>query len=449
MTAFLKKILFGLAVAGGVMSANAFSLNGPPTPWQTARLGYNVNNTTIGGGVLNLGEEYRWNVPKIYYSFTSDFHNYFGQRGVDEIVKAFQLLNELPEASQMNLDDYPLRSSRINHRAQALGLTDLRSYTLTMLLNSMGLQAPSRFVYTLRSRWNPPNDTNYFVVKRNFDPVTLSHSSYVNGRLWTYSDVIDETVPGSSLAFTVPVDPLDLAGITYSPVADHYSGNVYGLYWTVLTRDDIGGLKYIYRNINRNVENAPPIATGGTHVPWGSPFPAPLVDPALRGGVEKIEFIKVEYDSIVGGFMTPFTNNYTETIYVNGRPILQSVARPISSPNIIFDAADITGGDGADSYIITETTDAWDNNADINDSVVTLNDGPGVATALDAAPSVTITFNTVGPLFLNSFPDSLDEESAIQVFSLWGSFDGTTNDPVIYPNNVSIDELEFLLLQAQ
>jgi hypothetical protein len=55
----------------------------------------------------------------------------------------------------------------------------------------------------------------------------------------------------------------------------------------------------------------------------------------------------------------------------------------------------------------------------------------------------------VGPIFENSgLVDTnafLEEQNQIPVF-LWGSFDGTTNVPTLYPNDVSIFDLENQML---
>lgn len=451
MTALLKKLVLGLLAIGAAFTANAFSLSGPLAPWQNARLGYippGDPGWIASLGVMNLGEEYRWNVPKVYYGFTSDFFNYFGQRGVQEVERAFQILNALPPASQMRLEDYPTRSMRINHRAQSLNLVDLHTIALTDLLQTMGLATPSRYVYTLRQRWISPGGapTNFYVIKRNFDPVTLAPSSYINGRLWTYDSIFDGDT--ASDVNRRPVDPLDLAGVLYSPVADNFTGAVLGGFWTGLTRDDIGGLRYIYRNINRNVENAPPGATGSTGVPWGSPNGNLLVDTVLRGGVEKIEFIRVDYDSIIGGFMVPFTNRYSETIYTNSQPQTQYAQQAMTVPNILYDAADITGDDGGTRPLVRVGYSPWDNNNDINDTQGEVNLGPGVVPSFGTDTTFVFTYNTVGPTLWNIWPNSLDELSATQE-PLWGTFDGSTNEPIVYPNIVSLEELEFLLLQAQ
>jgi hypothetical protein len=169
---------------------------------------------------MNLGEEYRWNVRQLTYGYTGPFLDYFGQRGVVEIDKAVAIMNELPEADQMNPDDYPLTSQRVNNRAAALNLADLRSTTLSVLVTEMGLDSPERYVFTLRNRWispTPVGPTNYYVIKRNFDPITWQPSSYINGVLWTYSAVADG--PTTSITLNQPVDPLALQGLLNEPVA--------------------------------------------------------------------------------------------------------------------------------------------------------------------------------------------------------------------------------------
>jgi hypothetical protein len=55
------------------------------------------------------------------------FLNFFGVRGAEEIEKAIAVLNDLPEADNIVIDDYPLESVRVNHRAQALGIRRLKN----------------------------------------------------------------------------------------------------------------------------------------------------------------------------------------------------------------------------------------------------------------------------------------------------------------------------------
>jgi hypothetical protein len=71
------------------------------------------------------------------------------------------------------------------------------------------------------------------------------------------------------------------------------------------------------------------------------------------------------------------------------------------------------------------------NNAEINDN--SGGAGPGVI-----QPPITLTFNTVGPFYLNTYDPSLVVsglgQSTAQTGYSWGSFDGSTNAPLKYPN---------------
>ena len=190
-------VFVALLLAGAVERLSAFTLLGPSTVWMTTRLGYDVNPITWPsgdgagvGGPMNIGEEYRLNLPTISYAYAPSFLNYFGDRGVREIEKAVAILNALPSMDNVDIDDFPLSSQRVNHRAQSLFLLDIKSLALSVLVNHMGLTDPTRFVYCLRNRWTTETSTNYFVIKRNFDPETWNYSSYINGQLWTYSQEI-------------------------------------------------------------------------------------------------------------------------------------------------------------------------------------------------------------------------------------------------------------------
>jgi hypothetical protein len=74
--------------------------------------------------------------------------------------------------------------------------------------------------------------------------------------------------------------------------------------------------------------------------------------------------------------------------------------------------------------------------------------GPGTI-----EPTTTITYNKVGPIWYQDsgsgafdfFPDPGAEAGQIPLL-IWGSFDGSTNDPVVYPNGTSIQNLENMVL---
>ncbi len=409
---------------------------------------------------MDIGEEYRLNVPVVYYGFTPDFLNYFGEKGVAEIDKAFKIINETPSASNVDLSDFPFTSQRVNHRAAALGLVDLKSTALSVMMHEMGLGSPVRWVYTLRSRWIGAGGapTNYYVIRRNFDPVTWRVTSYINGQLWTYPLVTDVS-DSESFVFTEPVDPLAFSGYMNAPVASMGSGMLlFGGFWTGLTRDDVGGLRYIYRANNYNVENIPTNAlnnTGGG--PWGPPPGTTntvtnafgsnvLVNISLRPGIERIQFRKVSFDSNLG-FFEPFTNTYADKYITNGTPFTQYLNRGLPAPDILFNVGDLQGGDATDAFTtISYVQAAWSNN-DVNNGIAG-NLGPGVIEVAGAGPGLTVTFNSIGEMFWNIWPNFLSEVNlAGTVGWWWASFDGTTNDPVVYPLGVEVTELESRILR--
>jgi hypothetical protein len=493
----LRFFKINLAVSFMVMTiqqAGAFSLEGPYATdsgslWQIPQVGYNLPGDI--GGPMNIGQEYRWNTPNIYYAVDSPFLNFFGARGSQEIDKAVKVVNDLPAMSSINIDNYPLKSERINFRAQALGLADLKSVALAYLVEELGLSTPSRWVFTLRARplVGPPV-TNYFVIQRNFDPVTLSPSSYINGDLWTFNTIVETAFP-SAFPNNVRVDPLAYG----NPVADR-SLNL-GTFYTGLTRDDVGGLRYIYRQPNQNVENAITnafggssfgggVSTGGGTAPWLPIFPAgtngtggsvpipstgtgippwlpifpsggtnatttpgtpanpvtnAFINTSLRGGIDKINLVKAEYDSLLGQFVA-FTSTFNDAFTTNNATRTQVLQRIVNAPDILFTAADLGTTPDANFFSgFVGRTAGWVNNSTLNGATAAgaapLSGGPGTI-----EPTVTIIFNSVGPLFFNGFwPFNLNEDSSTFVFA-WGTFDGTTNEPVVYPSGISISDLE-------
>src|SRR5665213_2512628 len=141
------------------------------------------------GGPMCISNEYRWNVPVVTYGFDQSFLDYFGTNRVAAVESAIQILNDLPPASQIVLDNYPFDSQQYNYAANAQSLYDLKSQTLSLLVEPLGLAQPTRYIFVLK-QWNPvfidypkeyqwPDGTipNY-IVQRNFDPQTLAASQY-------------------------------------------------------------------------------------------------------------------------------------------------------------------------------------------------------------------------------------------------------------------------------
>lgn len=438
---------------------SAFTLSGPALPHHTEVFGYGRLGTSLTRagaitiGPSNLGEEYRINVPNIYYAIDSSFLDYFGARGAEEVDKAIHHFNVLTNFSAMseNLTEFPVDSTRENFRAGSLQLTDLKSFLMTTIINQMGLITPELNVRGVQSRVLPPGaecpNYNFFIIQRNFDPVSWEPSSYVNGTLYTMSMLIQcPPAPDFSYVTAVPVDPL---AFTFRSVAGFNYQD--GTYLSGLTRDDVGGLRYLYRRNNFNMEQLPPDVLLGSGGGGGSPWTP--VDPnvtnqpagdttALRAGVDKIRFEKRSYDSLLGNFFIGLTNNFSVQIVTNGALVTQTFSRAVLQPDLVFRAGNLDVDVGGPTWNIIQTTDPNFT------SVVTdqwLN-GPGSLVVGSSAGSISITVQKIGPLFSASFPNFINEATLTPLFR-WGSFDGTTNEPVVYPSGASIKELERLVLQ--
>jgi hypothetical protein len=482
MRAFRLSLCILSLLAAASQPAAAFSLLGPDTTWMTVRLGYDTNpmlEPAGGGGAgfggpMNIGEEYRINIPTVTWGCSPTFLNYFGLRGVQEIQKAINILNALPPADTINIDRYPLSSARVNYKAEALQLWDVKSVALSALVNHIGLADPTRFVFTLRNRWIGPSGspTNYYVIKRNFDPDTWLYSSYINGQLWTYTEILDNET--RSLVVNEPVDPTALGGVINAPVSSGVSGTAFlrlqgliGGFWTGLTRDDVGGYRYIYRHSNFNNETAPtnsaragfgaPVAGGNTS-PWtipsygtnttgtGTVGGSNLVDLALRPGIGKISFVRMIPESVIGSFVSN-TVAWADTYLTNGVEATQNLTRTTTAPDILFDAGDLQGDDAGSPkpyFFALWTSAPWSSTGN-----GTTTFGPGsIPPALGNSPAFTFTFNIVGPTYWNVFNGSplLNEVNGAPIFPLWGSFDGSAEDPVVYPDTASIKAIEAIVI---
>jgi hypothetical protein len=286
MRQLIKKFLCVLFLASGLQVSWGFALEGPLAnggdAWQLPTIGYGylyiANTGTPGGPVFlgdiagpkNIGEEYRRNVPTLYYAYNANYLGFFGSNGMAAADSAFAIMNNLTnvDAYSPSLSEFPLQAMQLNNEASALYLTDVKSVTLHLLVEQMGLSQPERFTWTLHDRFLPsggkcPINELYLLVQRNFDFVSsplnqLQYSAYVNDVLYTYS-IEEECTGPNPLAVTIPfsVDPL---AEQYTAVAannfDNFGGLQIGNYYTGLTRDDVAGLRYLLTTNNINTETA-------------------------------------------------------------------------------------------------------------------------------------------------------------------------------------------------
>jgi hypothetical protein len=288
--------------------------------WQVTLIGYNPLPSSDAAysiadplliGPKNLGEGYRRNTPVMYYAFDPSYSDYFGSNGEFAVQQAFDLLNGVLNGQTNSpvfltgpgtgvvgdtssgpaitlsptngldqyttgLSEFPLNSEGVNYSAQVLNLQDVKSFALFSMVEQLGLADAIRYTWTLHTRFvpvgavcNPPGPgfgVEYSVVQRNYDIVpsqltNIQYSPYVNNELYTYSIYENCGLAGASppdaAARPYPVNPL----VNNPPVASGpglgFPG--VGTYYTGLTRDDVGGLRWIY-STNNNALFAPSTA---------------------------------------------------------------------------------------------------------------------------------------------------------------------------------------------
>jgi hypothetical protein len=453
-------LLACLAWIGISLPVSGFSLLGPFTSWQTAAIGYDLNITTgvaESGGPMNLGEEYRLNVPELTYGFDASFLNYFGTKGVAAIDEAFAVLNALPTADQIDLNSFPLQAKGpINFTALNLNMLDLKSHVLGIMLAQFGVGNPERYTWCLRAR-EPQTATaftNYLVIQRNFDPSTFLYTNVINGTIYTYTVFDPITVGGATYADAVerPVDPAaddftTLAGIENpDPLRGINLNN--GEYFTGLTKDDAAALRYLYRSDNYNIEDVTAGINLSTNPVNGSPFVTPgtsnvlatntLMGLALRPGIGFVRFTKLQFDSIVGTTLS-YTNDYVDRYITNNVVQSQRLERSLTVPDILFVADDLgTLGDATPVRIDRTGTTAWvDHSGDNTVGAIGLG-GPGVI-----SPTMVISYSKLGPSRLNASPFFLDENTST-LNPIFGHFD-TRTIFAVFPDGNSIQAVEALV----
>ncbi|HJO54619.1 MAG TPA: hypothetical protein QF373_08955, partial [Verrucomicrobiota bacterium] len=306
------RIFFALACAyitlGFQTSTHAFVLLGPVLPEEntlsfTDGAGAVISTTVASaninddlGGPRQLDEFYRWNTPHLVYGFDQSFVMFFGQEGIDAVDDAMRVINDyfIPEdgsyrgVSSLNLAKHGFggnfNTAWLNSTAANENLIDIKSLTLGMMVNYLGLGNPYRYAFTATNSLVPNAAVSgaiFSVALKNFDPITLAKSDRINGVQYSYR-LIHDRVPGS-VANTATVNAMSLdmeeftsdsSGNAYSAVSaivDAFYGNTdmiwtdvpslfnFGVYYDginsmggmyqprhALTHDDAGGLKYLY-----------------------------------------------------------------------------------------------------------------------------------------------------------------------------------------------------------
>jgi hypothetical protein len=160
---------------------------------------------------------------------------------------------------------------------------------------------------------------------------------------------------------------------------------------------------------------------------------------ATYDGIERVRFVRRDFDSLIGQFVAT-TNTYVLNTLTDSRIVPQTIQRTVSTPDILFAAQDLAPGPSAPPGSV-----GYGRNINFNTNNATAGlAGPGTI----ETPTV-ITFNKVGIQFFNNSPNAyfIDSAEANQLpLAVWGSFDGSTNAPIVYPNGATIESLENMIL---
>ena len=330
----MKKILIALA---GILAANAnaFVLVGPTDAGLVENtLAWGAPNQTVISANLvddmgtpkRIDEFYRWNCPNLTYGFDASFVQFFGEQGIAAVNDAMNVLNDFfnPQdgsyegVSAMNLTKQGFggnfNTAWVNGAARQENLIDVKSLTLGMMVNYLGLGNPYRYAFTATNAIIPNaalSGAIFSVALKNYDPRALTESDMINGVQFSYRLIHDQPPGSVADAATVGAMVMDLEEFTadtsgnafsaVSAITDAFYGNSdivwtdvpsvfgFGVYYDgmnamggmyrprhALTYDDAGGLKYLYSTNTIAMEYNPYTlvqpaiftgATGNRHLP--------------------------------------------------------------------------------------------------------------------------------------------------------------------------------------
>jgi len=285
--------------------AQGFVMIGPMATNRLTALGIDLNYTDDLGGPKERKNFYRWNMPSLTYSFDASFINYFGLEGRFAINEAMEVLNDFfwnddyDGMSNLDLTEHGFlgnyNTTWVNTTAQNQSILDIKSLTLGLMVNQLGLGNPHRYAFSIHDATTNQSSTiiNFRVRLRNFDPLTENPTDMINNVKYSYRLVHDGTnSPGvGNPPFIMPnfadmeeftTDNSGNAWTTVASIPDAFYGNT-ALFWTdtptlynfgvyynginamggkyqprhALTYDDAGGLRYLYRKNNFVYETMP------------------------------------------------------------------------------------------------------------------------------------------------------------------------------------------------
>ena len=290
----MKRFLLFLLLLSGLWvtpNARAFVLVGPMHATELASGGIDFNYTDDLGGPKDLKTFFRWNIPLLTYAFDASFMQYFGLEGREAVKEAFTAVSDFFEndeysgVSSLDLSNHGFRSnynsSWLNTTAKNGQVIDIKSLTLGLIINHLGLGNPYRYAFGVHSTSTNAAGTqlNFNVRLRNFDPITYKPTSMINNVPFSYRLIHDAPpsvgvtqVPSFADMEEFTTDTTGNAWTSLSAITDAFYGNT-AIFWTeqptlfgfgvyydgknamgghyqprhALTYDDAGGLKYLYR----------------------------------------------------------------------------------------------------------------------------------------------------------------------------------------------------------
>ena len=553
----MKRFLIFLVLLTGLwgtQNARAFVLVGPMNATELGSGGIDFNYTDDLGGPKDLKTFFRWNIPLLTYAFDASFMQYFGLEGREAVKEAFTAVNDFFEndqysgVSSLDLTTHGFRSnynsSWLNTTAKNGSVIDVKSLTLGLIINHLGLGNPYRYAYGIHSISTNSAGTqlNFNVRLRNFDPITYKPTSIINNVAFSYRLIHDAPpsvgvtqLPSFADMEEFTTDTTGNAWTSLSAITDAFYGNT-AIFWTeqptlfgfgvyydgqnamggqyqprhALTYDDAGGLKYLYRTNNYVYEGldpnvvlmtpanflptfAIPVLPGGS----GRIFPDPsgisgafiprrnagiipglpitsslpvqappaLVDVAMRGGIDKIEFREQQFDSFLGINFTAATHEWTDVfVSTNGQNVVnlnnttpgssafigvptlkhfsQKVGRAIFQPDILFVADELgVSPDGIPIAFNRTDFSAWIDNYTNNlgpAQLLTTNVGPGIISG-----PIQYTFTKLGQGFEVIWSGEASVVGNTNSYSMWGHIKGPgPKDVVVFPNDAQMSILE-------
>ena len=165
---------------------------------------------------------------------------------------------------------------------------------------------------------------------------------------------------------------------------------------------------------------------------------ATAAPPLLREGIQRAQFIRANFDSLLSQFFSPITNYYTMIKVTNSQPVKEYYQRVITRPDFLMSARDQGPGQvhllGGAHEVPVDAFFSRNLNFD-QSTILTSLAGPGVI-----SPFTQIDFNKAGRAYFNISPSFMAYTNAAALWQ-WASFDASTNDPVLYPNGTDLQNL--------